>query len=193
MPSHSHDQVMSLRPNKNKGIATSPTCTKPHIEELFSKEESPLLRYAYSIVKRREVAEEIVQDAFLKLHTHWKDIENPQAWLYRATRNLCLNHLRKHQRESLSEEIEELEASSRKTPDNELAQMQAIGALRILIEELPPEDRKLIELKYIQDLSYSNIGEKLKIGTGNVGYKLHHLLKQLSSSLHKAGITSTKG
>ncbi|WP_435893209.1 RNA polymerase sigma factor [Oceaniferula spumae] len=168
---------------------TPEKCT---IEALFAAEETPLLRYAYGMVARREVAEEIVQDAFLKLHKHWKDIETPRAWLYRAIRNLCLNYLRKHQRESLSEESDH-EPSAADHPDEELGRMEAIGTLRILIEELPPADRALIQLKYHDELSYGKIGDQLKLGTGNVGYKLHHLLKQLSQALQKSGITSSRG
>ncbi|HCC20634.1 MAG TPA: RNA polymerase subunit sigma-24 [Verrucomicrobiales bacterium] len=165
---------------------------KTSIEELFDAEETPLLRYAYGIVARREVAEDIVQDAFLKLYTHWKDINTPRAWLYRATRNLCLNHLRKHQREALSDESDQ-KPSSNDHPDDELGRMEAIGTLRILIEKLPAADRALIQLKYHEELSYGNIGKELKLGTGNVGYRLHHLLKQLSESLQKAGVTSSRG
>ncbi|MCH1500259.1 MAG: hypothetical protein L7U83_14470, partial [Akkermansiaceae bacterium] len=40
------------------------------LEEVFFEEESPLLRYAFGLLGRRELAEEVVQDAFLKLHEH---------------------------------------------------------------------------------------------------------------------------
>lgn len=180
---------MIQRPNIQMDVKTP----KQHsIEEIFDHEESPLLRYAYGMLARREIAEEIVQDAFLKLHKHWNDIETPRAWLYRAVRNLCLNHLRKHQRESLSEESDN-EPSPTQHPDEKLGRMEAVGTLRILIEELPPEDRDLIQLKYHDELSYGKIGDRLDLGTGNVGYKLHHLLKQLSHALQKAGITSSRG
>lgn len=189
MPDNAQYKVMKLRPKTHMDV---PTPKKISIEELFDVEESPLLRYAYSIVARREVAEEVVQDAFLKLHKHWKDIETPKAWLYRAVRNLCLNHLRKHQRESLSEDSDH-EMSAHDHPDEELGRMEAIGTLQILIEELPPADRALIQMKYHDELSYGKIGTKLNLGTGNVGYKLHHLLKGLSQALQKAGITSSRG
>ncbi|MGC6567654.1 MAG: RNA polymerase sigma factor, partial [Akkermansiaceae bacterium] len=44
---------------------------KRSLEEVFSEEESPLLRYAFGLLGRRELAEEVVQEAFLKLHEHW--------------------------------------------------------------------------------------------------------------------------
>ena len=184
---------MKLRPKTNISVRNIPAKTvKPSIEELFDAEESPLLRYAYGMVARREVAEEMVQDAFLKLHQHWDAIETPKAWLYRATRNLCLNHLRKHKRETLSEESDHNESPNDK-PDEQLGRMEAMGTLKILIEELSDADRGLIQLKYHDELTYGNIGEQLKLSAGTVGYKLHHLLKHLSESLKKYGVSSSRG
>lgn len=189
MPASKPNKVVRLRPTTPGSVRPA---EKSSIESLFDAEETPLLRYAYSMVRRREVAEEIVQDAFLKLHKHRGQINTPRAWLYRATRNLCLNHLRKHNPETLTDESDQ-KPSPHSHPDEELGRMEAIGTLRILVEELPPEDRALIRLKYHQELSYANIGKQLRLGTGNVGYKLHHLLKQLSEALQKAGITSSRG
>lgn len=184
---------MKLRSNQPTSVRNVPArTTKPSIEQLFDAEESPLLRYAYGMVARREVAEEIVQEAFLKLHQHWDAIETPRAWLYRATRNLCLNHLRKHQRETLSEESDTNESPNDK-PYEQLGRMEAMGTLKILIEELPAADRELIQLKYHDELTYGNIGEQLKLSAGTVGYKLHHLLKTLSESLKKYGVHSSRG
>ncbi|MBT8036634.1 MAG: sigma-70 family RNA polymerase sigma factor [Verrucomicrobiae bacterium] len=180
---------MKLRSKSRLRVKAS---EKSRIEDIFEAEETPLLRYAYGMVMRREVAEEIVQDAFLKLHKHWKDIDQPRAWLYRATRNLSLNYLRKYQRESLTEDSD-MEPTAHDLPDVELGRMEAIGTLRILIEELPTADRELIRLKYDDELSYGRIGEALELSTGNVGYKLHHLLKHLSEALQKAGISSPRG
>src|SRR6056297_2205912 len=68
---------------------------------LFEQLETPLLRYAFSLVGRREVAEEIVQEVFLKLHGKFDEIENPQAWLLRSVKNRALNYIRDHRREVL--------------------------------------------------------------------------------------------
>lgn len=69
------------------------------LRQLFDSLETPLLRYAFSMLRRREVAEEIVQEVFMKLHVHWETVENPQAWLYRSVRNGVLGYLRKNKAE----------------------------------------------------------------------------------------------
>lgn len=157
------------------------------IEEVFHLEESPLLRYAFGILGRRELAEEIVQDAFLKLHGHWREVEMPRPWLYRCVRNLALNVIRKNKREEISDELDE-QREKREGPDEELGRLEELGHLRMLMAEMEGRDREMLRLKYFEDQKYAQIAEKLGMSVGNVGYRLHHLLKELADALRKAGI-----
>lgn len=158
---------------------------------IFEAEESPLLRYALGLTRRREVAEEIVQEAFMRLHTLWEQVENPRAWLYRSVRNLALNHLRDHAREEPPGAQET--ASEDDLPDEVLGRMEAVGMVRMLLAELPVEDRDLIRLKYNDGLKYADIGRRTGLGVGNVGYRLHHLLKGLADALRQAGVEGSRG
>ncbi|MCH7224635.1 RNA polymerase sigma factor [Haloferula sp. A504] len=164
---------------------------KTSLREVFEAEESPLLRFAHGILGRREVAEDIVQEAFLRLHSHWEEVANPRAWLFRTVRNLALNHLRDHKREVSSEESPEwaIEAG----PTDQLARMEAAGAVRMLIAELSTDDRTLLLLKYGEDLKYEQISKQTGLSVGNVGYKLHHLLKGLGASLRRMGVEGPEG
>ena len=165
---------------------------KPSFRQVFETEQSPLLRYAFGLVGQRETAQDLVQEAFLKLHAHWQDVANPRAWLFRSIRNLALNHLRDHQRETSLEATQEW-ASTTPDPEQALGKLEAIGTLQLLIAELPSEDRKLIRLKYHQKLKYDQISQHTGLSVGNVGYKLHHLLKHLADSLRHLGIESAEG
>src|SRR5262245_41943797 len=64
------------------------------IEELFAALESPLLAYALRLTGDRAVAEDLVQDAFMKLHAQFDAVREPQRWLYRTVHNAALNHRR---------------------------------------------------------------------------------------------------
>src|SRR5262245_51138525 len=64
------------------------------IEELFAALESPLLNYALRLVADRNVAEDLVQDAFMKLHRQFAEVREPRRWLYRTVHNQALNHRR---------------------------------------------------------------------------------------------------
>lgn len=164
---------------------------KPTLAAFFEGEESALLGFAIGIVRRREVAEELVQEAFLRLHPLWDQIENPRAWMYRSLRNLALNHLRDHSRETAVEKPDV--PGHGDAPDEELGRMEAVGMVRLLISELPPGDQALLRLKYHDDLKYQDISKQTGLSVSNVGYKLHHLLKGLADSLRLAGIDGSRG
>ena len=165
---------------------------KPTLRQVFEEQESPLLRYACGLVGQRETAEDLVQDAFVRLHAHWDEVVNPRAWLFRTVRNLALNHLRDHQRETSFDAHQEL-ASASPDPEQALGKLEAIGTLQLLIAELSAEDRDLIHLKYHDKLKYDQISQCTGLSVGNVGYKLHHLLKNLADSLRHLGIDSAEG
>src|SRR6266850_1596343 len=64
------------------------------IEELFAALESPLLSYALRLLGDRAPSEDVVQEAFMKLHAQFEEVREPRKWLYRTVHNLALNHQR---------------------------------------------------------------------------------------------------
>ncbi len=170
----------------------TPMEEKPTLRQVFETEESPLLRYAHGLVGQRETAEDLVQDAFVKLHAHWDDVENPRAWLFRCIRNLSINHIRDHKRETPLDNGHEWQSD---TPDPEhvVGRLEAVGTLQLLVSELEPVDRSLIALKYHENLKYDQISQRTGLSVGNVGYKLHHALKNLAEDLRRLGIESPEG
>lgn len=161
------------------------------IAELFESEESALLHFAIGIVRQRMVAEELVQEAFLRLHRIWGQVDNPRGWLYRSIRNLALNHLRDRPRESQLDE--ERVAQDQSLPRDLLGRSEAIGTVRMLLAEMPEDDRNLIRLKYLENLKYQEISRRTGLSVGNVGFRLHHLLKGLQDGLQRAGIEGSQG
>jgi len=183
-------------------VPMQPEPGRPSLIGLFESEEGALLAFAIGLVKRRWVAEELVQDAFLRLHEVWEQVENPRGWLYRSVRNMALNHLRDHRRETPLDEADEADKaapadppglSAASPPDEELGRMEAIGTVRMLLADMLPEDQALIRMKYHEDLKYGEISARTGLGVGNVGYKLHHLLKGLADALRHAGIEGSRG
>jgi RNA polymerase sigma-70 factor (ECF subfamily) len=137
------------------------------------------------------VAEELVQETFLRLHQVWDEVENPRAWLYRSLRNLALNHLRDRPKET--ELAEETTANPENLPADRLGRSEAVGMVRLFLAEMSPDDRVLVRLKYHDDLKYREISKRTGLSVGNVGYRLHHLLKGLADSLRHAGIEGSQG
>lgn len=162
------------------------------LRQVFETEESALLRFAFGLLGQRETAEDVVQEAFLKLHAHWDEVENPRAWLYRAVRNLSLNHIRDHRRETPMTDGIEPECAN-PDPERALGRMEAVGTLRMLLSELREEDRQLIGLKYHEGLKYDQISERTGLSVGNVGYKLHHVLRNLGDAMRRLGVEGVEG
>lgn len=169
---------------------------KPTLRQVFDAEESPLLRFAHGLTGQRETAEDIVQEAFLRLHSHWHEVEQPRPWLFRCVRNLALNHLRNNKRntslETTSQTTQEWETPA-PDPDATLGKLETVGTLQLLIAELPEPDRTLVSLKYLSGLKYEEIAHQTNLTVSNVGYKLHHTLKSLATSLRQLGIDSAEG
>jgi RNA polymerase sigma factor (sigma-70 family) len=161
------------------------------IAALFESEESALIHYALGIVHRRIVAEELVQEAFLRLHKVREQVDNPRGWLYRSIRNLALNHLRDTPQET---QLNEDSASPDESlPRELLGRSEAVGTVRMLLAEMSEEDRNLVRLKYHDDLKYQEISRRTGLSVGNVGFRLHHVLKGLLDGLKRAGIEGSQG
>ena len=159
------------------------------LQSLVDSEETSLLRYAFSLVGRRAVAEEIVQEVFLQLHTQWDHVDSPKAWLFRSVRNRAYNHVRDSKREVLNGHDDKQQSSCAKedSPEALHLHMEALSALRVSLDELNESDRQLVMLKYFNDLKYRDISTESGQSIGNVGYRLHHILKELAGKLRKLG------
>ena len=163
------------------------------IESLYAAQESALLSYAQSLVRQNETAQDIVQEAFMRLHAEFNTVRQPQAWLYRTVHNLALNHLRAGRKivAISAEEFQQAELSdAQPLPDEYLEKMEAIGQARLSLDVLDSRSRELIRLKFEEGLSYKEISERTALSMSNVGYLLHHALKDLAAALKKAGVTS---
>ena len=174
-------------PRVNGSVATG--VSESTFLSLFDSEETPLLRYAFSLVGRRAVAEDIVQEVFLQLHTQWDNVDSPKAWLFRSVRNRAYNHIRDSKREVLNGDDDKLQSAltDEDSPEALHLHVEAISALRASLEELSETDRQLVKLKYFDHLKYRDISTESGQSIGNVGYRLHHILKELAGKLRKLG------
>ena len=165
------------------------------IEELFAALEAPLLGYALRYTGEAALAEDVVQEAFMKLHTQFEQVEKPRPWLYRTVHNLALNQRRASGKTVSLEEFSEGEnspaadpADSALLPDAQMLRLEGIGQVRLSLAALDARSRELVRLKFHDDLSYKDIAARTGLTTGNVGFILHHALKTIAAELAKTGV-----
>jgi RNA polymerase sigma-70 factor (ECF subfamily) len=166
------------------------------IEELFSALESPLLSYALRLVGERALAEDTVQEAFMKLHAQFAEVREPRRWLYRTVHNLALNHRRQERKivplEPVAAQGEPASAPDtadpEPLPDEQIIRWEGIGLVRLSLGALDERSREVVRLKFDEDLSYKQISERTGLTTGHVGYLLHHALKTIAAELARSGL-----
>ena len=170
------------------------------IEELFTVLEAPLLGYALRYTGELGLAEDVVQEAFMKLHAQFGSVEKPRQWLYRTVHNLALNVRRAAGKTvSLDASLDAVPvdgalASSVELPDNtllpdeQIIRLEGIGLVRISLAALDDRARELVRLKFTEELSYKDIAARTGLTATNVGYILHHALKTIASELARTGV-----
>lgn len=181
---------MALMQSEQTGAERSAPET---IEELFTALESPLLSYALRLAGERSAAEDLVQEAFMRLHADFDQVRQPRHWLYRTVHNLALNYRRASSKIVAfagSQDSNEVEASDpQPLPDEQIVRWEGIGLVRLTLETLDQRSKELVQLKFNENLSYKEISARTGLTTGHVGYLLHHALKSMAGELARNGIT----
>ena len=153
------------------------------LREWFEKLEKPLMIYAFQIVHDRAEAQDLVQDAFLRFLRQKEEIREPRAWLYKTLRNLCISFLRKNnrlQRSTDEDQLDFLDSMNRTIESSlvsNLEKNEAIDRVKHGISLLPDELSEIIKLKFEKQKTYEEISKVTVLSPSNVGYKLHHIIK----------------
>ena len=160
-------------------------------EHIVLATESAVYNLALSLLKRKEDAEDVTQETYLRL---WRTIseatiESPKSYILRTARNLALDIIRKKSKrddadtvlqgkdEEFEIELEDTDPASR--PDLAYLQKMEREAVRESINELPTSARELIILRDLEGLPYSEIANLLGIAEGTLKSKLFRARERL--------------
>ena len=152
---------------------------------LHAEHWASLVRSAEWIVGDRGLAEEIVQDAFVRLVENWSRLKDPgaaPAWLRKTTVNLCRSRVRRfvigrRKRDQLGASLRVVDASS-----EQLGEELADGPLGQAIRRLPDRQRECVALRFVHDLSLDDVAATLGISPGSVKTHLHRALARLKDT-----------
>ena len=153
-------------------------------EKLYKNYKNLVYKIAYSILKNSYDSDEIVQIVFEKIYSIDKDklpTRNESSWLYSVTKNETINYLNKKKNHIELEEIYEIEDNN-----NEINELINKDSYNRLIGKLNENEKEIISLKILSNLSFKEIAKLLNKPTGTIKwiyYKSINTLKLLLSNL----------
>jgi RNA polymerase sigma-70 factor (ECF subfamily) len=167
---------------------------------LFDRHRQMVYRTALAITNDPEIAADLLQDVFLRMHrfAHRIDPQRPlKPWLYRMTVNLTYSWIKRRNRwiHRVNEMAEWLSRVREPTPDNIAEQDEDWQLIQRAITALPVTQRVVVVLYYLGELPLQEISEILEVPVGTVKSRLHYgrrsLKKQLG--LHRELLTDVRG
>ncbi len=167
--------------------------------ELVRRYERPVFSLVYRMVRDRETAEDLAQDAFIKVLNHI-DRYSPEfkfsSWVFKIANNVAIDHLRRRRLDTVSMDgsphassAAEVEASTfdvASDQESALDEMEAreLGdAIESAIGLLRPEYRACIMLRHVEGRSYEEIASTLDLPLGTVKTYIHRARHELRRAL----------
>jgi RNA polymerase sigma-70 factor (sigma-E family) len=141
---------------------------------LYASEHDAMVRLAFLLTGSTEIAEDVVQDAFVRLHRRWEHIREPRPYLRRAVVNACHSHHRRLRR------FRQLPV-----PAGPVAVELDAHELADALAALPARQRAAIVLRFYADLSEAATADALGCRPGTVGSLVHRGLAQLRRGLEQ--------
>lgn len=171
-------------------------------EQIVLRYERQVYALALALTGNREDAEDTAQEAFLHLWRSlgaWRGECSARTWVLRITRNAALDLLRRRGSRMVlpltltDENGEETEAdlpdpSPDASPDAAFIRALEIREVRAAIAELPPDQREILTLRDIQDLSYTELSDLLGLPPGTVKSRLFRARAALKKRLCERNI-----
>jgi RNA polymerase sigma factor (sigma-70 family) len=171
-------RVANLMPR----AARRPTLVDDGFPELFTARYAQVVRTIWFIVHDQAVAEEIAQEAFTELYRDWgrlRDFDRPDLWVRRVA-------IRRAQREaSRAGRRAALERAANAVPRVEDAVRLPDPGLVAAIRALPPKQRAIVVLFYLEDRPMHEVADLVGCSTSTGFVQLHHARKRLAAALRE--------
>ncbi len=157
--------------------------------ELYTRYKDVVFRTALATTRDQRVAEDILQECFVRLYTYVNTVD-PQRplkpWLYRVTLNLVYDWSAKtHWTQPIEDLLEWISSlpGAFPTPDHETEDQEMINLVRAVIADLPPSHRAVVVLFYMENQPVEEIGRILELPVGTIKSRLHYARERLRKAL----------
>ena len=161
---------------------------KDAFAEIYGALLDPVFRYLYWNLGRREDAEDLSEEVFLRclvnIGTYDPGRGPFKAWAFRIAHNLLVDHQRRRGRRGHEELREELEDGALPAAER-LEGEERARALREMLGELPSPQRQVIVMKYFAEMSNAEVAQALGRSEGAVNALQHRALRRLGRLLEE--------
>ena len=186
MPSDSPDVIESLIQRCLKGDQLA-------WEQIVRQYWRKVFNVAYKFVGKHDEAEDLTQDIFLKIFKSLDTFDrraNFQTWLISISRNLCIDHYRsvRKERETIDRDVdagELMPAASEAGAVAALEQRDRVELLKQALSALPDTLRTAVLMRDIQELSYQEIADRLRLPEGTVKSRINRGRTELARQIRK--------
>jgi len=154
---------------------------------------------AFGVLKHRQDALDVVQEAFVKVHKHLGNFQGTSSfytWLYRIVMNLAIDQLRRRKSgrnvEYDDAVLKEGEAAADEgilprmldaNPRKAVIRRELLARMEAALAELPEYHRQVILLREVEGLSYEEMAEALDVPKGTIMSRLFHARKKMQTAL----------
>lgn len=151
-------------------------------EEIVNKYEIIILRFVYSIIRDKQLAEDITQDVFIsvynKLHTFDSKYKFSN-WILRIAKNRCIDYVRKYKKMNEASIDEVINITSREvSPEETVMFRETKHAVEKYVSGLNELDKQIILLRYSQKATFNDISKILEISESSVKRRYYKVKDQ---------------
>ena len=133
-------------------------------EYLFTRYRDALMRLFEQRLEQKTMASDLLQETFIKVYLHINDYSKSYTfgqWIYSIARNTLVDHLRRKSGDVLLDERFRAPVATTPSPEESVIINQTRAHFYNALEELSPEYRQVIEMRFLEEYSYEEIAEKL--------------------------------
>ena len=152
---------------------------------LIQRYSDPLYRHALGMTGSPDVAEDILQQSFIKAYNHLAEVRGRfDAWLFRIVANGCKDWLKNIRRTHVSYD-EDDQPSAFNTPDEDLDRSELRTDLDRALASLAPSLREAFVMKHVEGRSYEEMAELLGTTVGALKMRVHRAREALQALLEE--------
>ncbi|MFN8586749.1 MAG: RNA polymerase sigma factor [Candidatus Eisenbacteria bacterium] len=162
-------------------------------DEFFSRFAGRLLAYLIGMVRNREAAEDLLQEALLRVFRQIETCRDPgafRAWVYRIATNLAITELRRRRyrgTDTLGPEALDVPDPEPSDPGCLWVESERERAVEDALERLPDDQRVVLLLRVREDMPIAMIAHVIGVPEGTIKSRLHHAVRKLRLSVEQAG------